>query len=206
MLSPHVFVSSISLPCGSEFDGDISSRIAGPGELFSSDIQAGAQSPRWATRCSLGSISCSCDAAPRTAVRKRALPVGSSLLTEQRRTWLIYCRAGRNLSSKSLASYSQSKKRKSKVVRRRRDGRPTNPLKTTHKKGRREVVVPKQDLPAGNTRFCQSAFLECYLWQFLWSNFFSIFQMEVMEMETLRPKDHVSTSVCFSFAANWRKW
>ena len=37
---------------------------------------------------------------------------------EQRRTWLIFCRADRNISSKSLAGYCQSKKRKSKVVRR----------------------------------------------------------------------------------------
>ena len=56
----------------------ISRKIAGPGELFSSDFQACAQSPRWATRCSLGSVSCSCDAAPRTVVRKRALPVLSA--------------------------------------------------------------------------------------------------------------------------------
>ena len=34
--------------------GSISSRIAGPGELFSSDFQACARSPRWATRCSFG--------------------------------------------------------------------------------------------------------------------------------------------------------
>ena len=53
-------------------EGLISSRIAGQGELFSLDFQACAQSPRWATRCSFGSVSCSCscDAAPRTAVRK----------------------------------------------------------------------------------------------------------------------------------------
>ena len=66
----------------------ISSRIAGPGKLFSSDFQACSQSPRWATRCSLGSVSCSSDAAP-TAIRMRALPVPSSLLSEQRRTWSI---------------------------------------------------------------------------------------------------------------------
>ena len=66
----------------------ISSRTAGPGELFSSDFQACVQSPRWATCCSFafGSVSCSCDAAPRTAVRKRAHPVASSPLSEQRRT------------------------------------------------------------------------------------------------------------------------
>ena len=33
---------------------DISSRIAGPGELFSSDFRACARSPRWETRCSFG--------------------------------------------------------------------------------------------------------------------------------------------------------
>ena len=32
----------------------ISSRIAGPGELFSSDFRACARSPRWKTRCSFG--------------------------------------------------------------------------------------------------------------------------------------------------------
>ena len=70
----------------------ISSRISGPGELFSSDFQACAHSPRWATRCPLGSVSCSCDAAPRTAVRKRALPVASSPLSEQRKTWSIFAK------------------------------------------------------------------------------------------------------------------
>ena len=70
----------------------ISSRIADPGELFSSDFQACAQSPRWATRCALDSVSCSCDAAPRTAVRKRALPVMSSPLSEQRKTWSIFAK------------------------------------------------------------------------------------------------------------------
>ena len=96
----------------------ISSRIAGPGELFSSDFQACAQSPCWATRCSLGSVSCSCDAAPRRVVHKQALPVASSLLSEQKNV-IDICRRDRNLSSKSLASYFQSKKRNSKVVRRR---------------------------------------------------------------------------------------
>ena len=68
-----------------------SSRIAGLGELFSLDFQACAQSPRWATRCSFGSVSCSCscNTAPRTAVRKRALPVASFPLSEQWRTWLF---------------------------------------------------------------------------------------------------------------------
>ena len=70
----------------------ISSRIAGPGELFISDFQACARSPRWATRCALGSVSCSCNAAPRTAVRKRALPVMSSPLSEQRKTWSIFAK------------------------------------------------------------------------------------------------------------------
>ena len=71
---------------------DISSRIAGLGELFSSDFQACAQSPRWATRCSLGSVSCSCDAAPQTAVPKRTLPVASSPLSEQRKEWSIFAK------------------------------------------------------------------------------------------------------------------
>ena len=96
----------------------ISSRIAGPGELFSSDFYACAQSPRWAMHCSLGSVSCSCDAALRTAVvRKRALPIVSSLLSEQRKTWLIFVE---QIEIYSLTSYFRSKKRKSKVVRRRR--------------------------------------------------------------------------------------
>ena len=68
----------------------ISSSVAGPGEPFSSDFRACARSPRWATRCSFGSASCSCDATPRTVVRKRALPVARSPLSEQRRSWLIF--------------------------------------------------------------------------------------------------------------------
>ena len=42
----NLFVSLIDLI--------ISSRIAGPDELFSSDLRACARSPRWATRCSFG--------------------------------------------------------------------------------------------------------------------------------------------------------
>ena len=68
----------------------ISSRIAGPGELFSSDFRACSQRSRWATRCSFGSVSCSCDAAPWSAVLNRALPVAGSPLSEQRRTWVIF--------------------------------------------------------------------------------------------------------------------
>ena len=64
----------------------MSSRIAGPGKLFSSHFRACARS----RRCSFGSVSCSCDAAPRSVVRKRALPGASSPLSEQRRTWLIF--------------------------------------------------------------------------------------------------------------------
>ena len=70
----------------------ISSRIAGQGELFSSDFQACAQSPRWATRCPLCSVSCSCVAAPQTPVCKRALPVVSSPLSEQQKTWSIFAK------------------------------------------------------------------------------------------------------------------
>ena len=62
----------------------------GPGKLFSSDFWAYAWSPRWATGWSFGSLSCSCNAAPQSTVRKRALPVASSPLTEQRRTWLVF--------------------------------------------------------------------------------------------------------------------
>ena len=61
----------------------ISSRIAGPDEFFSSDFRACARSPCGVTHCSFSSVSCSCDAAPRTVVRKRALPVASSPLSEQ---------------------------------------------------------------------------------------------------------------------------
>ena len=85
----------------------ISSRIAGPGELFSSDFRACARSPSWATHCSFGSVSCSCNAAPRSVVRKRALPIASSLLIANRaaKNMIDFCQADRNLSSKNLASY-----------------------------------------------------------------------------------------------------
>ena len=65
-------------------------RIAGQGELFSSDFRACTQSPRWATLCSFGSVSSSYDAAPRSAVCKRAFPIACSPLSEQRRTRLIF--------------------------------------------------------------------------------------------------------------------
>ena len=68
----------------------ILSRIEGPGELFTSDFWACAWSPHWAMRWSFGSVSCSCDAALRSAVPKWALRVTSSPLSEQRRTWLIF--------------------------------------------------------------------------------------------------------------------
>ena len=62
----------------------------GPGKLFGSDVRANAWSPRWATGWPFGSVSCSCNAAPQSAVRKRALPVASSPLTKQRRIWLVF--------------------------------------------------------------------------------------------------------------------
>ena len=70
----------------------ISSRFAFPGELFSSEFRACARSPRWETRCSFGllKVSCSCYAATRSPVRKLALPVASSPLSEQRRTRLLF--------------------------------------------------------------------------------------------------------------------
>ena len=60
---------------------------------------------RWATRCSFGSVSVD----QRTSTElsaKRAL-----------KNVIDFCLADRNLSSKSLASYFQSKKRNSEVVR-----------------------------------------------------------------------------------------
>ena len=67
-----------------------SSQIADPGGVFSSDFRACARSPRWSTRCSFGSVSCSCDAATRSAVHKQALRVASSPRSEQWRKWLIF--------------------------------------------------------------------------------------------------------------------
>ena len=74
-----------------------------PRWTFQLRLRACARSQRWATGCSFGSVSCSCDAAPRSVVRKQSLHVASSPLSEQRRTRLIFTRADRNLSSKSLA-------------------------------------------------------------------------------------------------------
>ena len=72
----------------------ISSKIVGPGELFSFDFRACAWNLRWATPCSPRSVSCSFDAyaEPRSAVRKRAPPVMSSPRSEQQRTWLIFAK------------------------------------------------------------------------------------------------------------------
>ena len=94
---------------------NISSTIAAPGELFSSDFRACARSPRWATRCSFGSVSCSCNAAPRSAVLNRALPVASYLRASSEECGWFF-EADRNISSKSLASDFQSKKRIFEVV------------------------------------------------------------------------------------------
>ena len=98
----------------------ISSRIAGPSELFSPDFRACARSPRWATRCSfavqLSQLQLRCS----TSISG---PQASSLRSERSaeragESVIAFCLADRNLSSKSLANYFQSKKRKSKVVRR----------------------------------------------------------------------------------------
>ena len=92
----------------------ISSRIAGPGELFSSDFRACARSPRWATRCSFGSVK-SAAAAMQRLDQRSASELSTKWTAEN---VIAFCRADRNLSCKSLANYSQSKKHKSKVVRR----------------------------------------------------------------------------------------
>ena len=93
--------STSEMPCRGNWTQDfatrvaarlVSRRIAGPGELFSPDFRACARSSRGATRCSFGSVSCSCDAAPRSAVLNWALPAVSSLQSEQRRTWLIFAK------------------------------------------------------------------------------------------------------------------
>ena len=87
----------------------ISSRIAGPGELFNSDFRACARSLRWTTRPSFGLVKSAAAAMQQLDHRstiKRAHPVASSPLSEQRRTWLLFCRADRNLSSKAwLATF-----------------------------------------------------------------------------------------------------
>ena len=145
-----------------ELQPNLSSRIAGPGELFSSDSQASAQSPGWATRCSLGSVSCSCVAAPRTAVRKRALPVASSLLRWAAKNVIDFCRADRNLSSKSLASYFESKKRKSKAVRRRRRKKKKKTTRSTC--GGRSRPRPSIDRRSPQPQSLHIFFQICRVW------------------------------------------
>ena len=91
----------------SSTDTYISSKIAGTGELFSSEFQACAQSPHWATRCSLAlgfsqlQLQCS---------TSNSGPQASSPRSELSAQWaaknvIDFCQADRNLSSKSLACY-----------------------------------------------------------------------------------------------------
>ena len=97
------------------FTDPISSRIRGPGELFRSDFWACARSPRWATylllfRFSQLQLRCStsiCDHQPSSPLRELFA-----------KNVINFCQTDRNLSSKSLASYFQHKKRNSEVVRR----------------------------------------------------------------------------------------
>ena len=70
----------------------ISSRIAGPGELFSSDFRACAWSPRWKTRCSFRLLKSVAAAMQQLDHRSASelFPLASSPLSEQRRTWLLF--------------------------------------------------------------------------------------------------------------------
>ena len=133
----------------------ILSRIAGPGEPFSSDFQACTQSPRWATRCSFGLVSCSCHAAPGTAVRKRALPVASSSLSEQRRTWLIFF----NLPSrsKSFKTINANQKLLDDDVEKRKK-------KTWSTCGGRSRLPPSIDHRSRQPRSLQVSFQICCVW------------------------------------------
>ena len=104
------------------------------------------QSPRWAMRCSFGSVSCSCDAAPGTAVRKRALPVASCSLSRQRRTSLIFAEqieifqakawlttfTARNANPKFLDDRRRMKKKKKKQL--------DQPAEGIHARLRRSIV------------------------------------------------------------------
>ena len=140
----------------------ISSRIAGPGELFSSDFQACAQSPRWATRCSLGSVSCSCDAAPRTAVRKRALPVASSLLSEQRRTWLIFAEQIEIFQVKAWLATFKARNANLKLLD---DDVEKRKKKTTRSScGGRSRLPPSIDRRSPQPQSLQVSFQICRVW------------------------------------------
>ena len=111
------------------FCHSISRRIAGPGEIFSSDFRAGARSPRWATRCFFGSATSSC-------IQKFDHRSASELSAKRAAKTLIdFAEQIETNSSKSLASYVQSKKRKSKVVKtivERKKKQPNRPAKGVH--------------------------------------------------------------------------
>ena len=96
----------------------ISSTIAGQGELFSSDFQACARSPRWATRCSFDSVSCSCNATPPSAILNRALPIARSPQSEQRRTWLVFAEQIKIFQVKAWLATFKAKNANLKLFRR----------------------------------------------------------------------------------------
>ena len=70
------------------------------------------------TSCSFGSVSCSCNAAPRWAVRKRALSVASSLRSELSAKGVIdFCRADRNREAQWPIGYGAGLRIKRSSVR-----------------------------------------------------------------------------------------
>ena len=95
VLSFSIIINSLAITKNSDVTNYTMTYRVGlrsPGELFSSGFRACARKLRWATRCSFGliKVSCSCNAATRSAVRKWALPLASSPLSDQRRTWLLF--------------------------------------------------------------------------------------------------------------------
>ena len=139
----------------------ISSRIGGLGKLLSLDFQACAQSPRWASRCSSGSdsCSCSCDAAPRTAVRKWTLPVASSLLSEQRRTWLILDEQMKIFQAKPWLATFIARNANLKLLD--DDAEKTKKKKTRSTCGRHSRPPPSIGLRSSQPRSLQVSFQFC---------------------------------------------
>ena len=64
----------------------------GPRRTFQLKLSSLRTKPALGNTLFFSSVSCSCDAAPGTALRKWALPVASPPLSEQRKTWSIFAK------------------------------------------------------------------------------------------------------------------
>ena len=117
----------------------ISSRIAGPGELFSFDFRACARSPRWKTRCFFGFFLSQLQLRCSNSITG---PQASSSRSELSAKWaaksvIAFCQADRNLSSKRLDTFKarnanlkfldDRRKRKRKKTARSTCGRRSRP-------------------------------------------------------------------------------